>query len=163
MNRQTQPSELQGEPEAIRFEISNVRTGAIEEIYHDIYGDLVTKPQGDILDIGPIGWVLNNGPEYTAYQAKWVLREGPPSLIEDWEHTTVEEVLKRLGTTIPQVRKYTAYEVKVRFGKKERSYRAMLLYHDLSAPANRRFSFADNIVSQTALTKAFYETRPIVE
>ncbi|MEW6126688.1 MAG: hypothetical protein AB1757_06580 [Acidobacteriota bacterium] len=162
LNRQGRSEKLADNGSSISFEIKNIRTGAIEDIYQDIYGERVSKPQGDILNVGQMTVRLNNGSERIAYKAEWGINQSN-SLVEDWQHTTFEEVLRRVGTTLPPVKKYTAYDVKVKFGKKEKSYKAMILHHEMTSSSTLQFSFLDNIVGQIALTKAFYETRPAIE
>jgi len=83
-------------------------------------------------------------------------------MLEDWD-STVGEVLSLSPDRGADVDRYATYEVAIKFAGRERTYRAMILYHDgFQSASEPRLDFADNIVGQTPLTKVFYERRPPV-
>ncbi|HET9529576.1 MAG TPA: hypothetical protein VFQ92_04445 [Blastocatellia bacterium] len=142
----------------IRFQISNLHTGPIEEIYNKPYGSLVSKPVGEIIEVTPITISVNNGVERVMYRARWVMSQYAST--EDWENTTVKQALDTVGSNMSDVGKYASYEVTVSLAGKERTYLAMVLYHGpLQSTKQPRVEFLDNIVDQTALTRAYYEQR----
>jgi hypothetical protein len=148
----------------IRFEVWDIRTGPIEEIYNVPYGNMVTKPSGDSLQIITGQVRLNDEPEKVIYEAKWAIESYADSPNEDWEKVTVKEVLEKTGNALAPTQKYTAYQVKVNFMEKERSYRAMIIYHSDFQPSKApRVLFLDNITGMIPLTKAFSETRSAVD
>ena len=147
----------------LRFELQNLHTGPIDEILDRPYGSLVSKPSGYIVRIVPNQRRFEAGPEHLLYEASWVRGGYRHTLLEDWETSTVRDVLRLLGDQMDNVDKYTSYEVTVGLDGQQRTYRAMVFYHHgFQSTAEPRVEFADNIVGQSALTKAFYESRPPV-
>ena len=78
----------------LRFSIQNIRTGPIEEILNRPYGQVVTKPTGYVLKVMPEARRLEKGPQHLSYKASWVQSDNKGTLLEDWERTTVREVLR---------------------------------------------------------------------
>jgi len=147
----------------VRFELQDIHTGPINEILDKAYGDLITKPTGYLIRSSPTRRSHDDGPQHVAYEARWELSHYQKTMLEDWEHDTVRNLLKYVGDRMTDVDRYTSYAVTVKMDGRERSYRAMLLYHD-AAQSNSvpNIEFADNVVGQSILTQAFYETRPPV-
>ncbi|HXU09642.1 MAG TPA: hypothetical protein VN743_11655, partial [Blastocatellia bacterium] len=144
----------------IKFDLQGIHTGPIEEIQNRPYGEMVTKPGGDVILVALGVRSFNGGPEAVLYEAKWVKSNYTSTALEDWEHTTVGEMLRMMGDSFSDIGKYTSYQVTVRLAGKERTYRAMVLYHSpLQSEAQPKVEFADNILGQTALTSAFKEKR----
>jgi len=144
----------------IKFDLQEIHTGPIEEIQNRVYGELVTKPGGEVILVALGVRSFNGGPEAVLYEANWVKSNYTSTALEDWEHTTVGEMLRMMGDSFSDIGKYTSYQVTVRLAGKERTYRAMVLYHSpLQSAAQQNVEFADNIVGQTALTSAFKEKR----
>ncbi len=146
----------------LTFELRNMRTGPIRDIYNKPIGEMVVKPMGDVVSVGRAIFTFNHGPEHVMYRAKWVVSGYIGSLLEDWENTSIERMLELTGSV--DVAEYTSYEVTVRLAGKERTYRAMALYHDsFQSAIEPRVDFLDNVVGQGALTDAFTEKRPPVK
>ena len=144
----------------IKFDLQGIHTGPIEEIQNRPYGEMVTKPVGDVILVALGVRTFNNGPEAVLYEAKWVKSNYTSTALENWEHTTVGEMLRMMGDSFGDIGKYTSYQVTVRLAGKERSYWAMVLYHSpLQSAAQPTVEFADNIVGQAALTSALKEKR----
>jgi len=145
----------------IRFQISNIKTGPIEDIYDRSYGELVTRGLGDIIQISPVVTTFNDGEEeYVSYDTAWAL--GHYTTMEDWHLTTVRDVLQILGPTAGDIGKYTSYEVRVRLKGRERAYRAIVLYHTPQITSEApRAEIIDMITGGgTLLTKLYNEGRP---
>jgi len=84
-------------------------------------------------------------------------------MLEDWDRTTVRDVLRLMGAHTHDIDKYTSYEVTISLEGQQRTYRAMVLYHNgFQSASEPRVEFADNIVGQTVLAQAYYESRPPV-
>ncbi len=146
----------------LRFEIRNIHTGPIQEISEKAIGEVVTKPTGEVVSIVHTVRTLNGGPAHVAYQAKWVVSGYQGSLLEDWEHTSITRLLQLTGKT--DISEYTSYEVTVHLGGRERTYNAMVLYHDsFQSTVKPRVDFMDNVLGQSALNNAFSEKRPPVK
>ena len=147
----------------LQFELQDMHTGPVEEILDRPYGSLVSKPSGNVVRIVPNQRRFEAGPEHILYEASWVQSDYRHTLLEDWETSTVREVLRLVGDQALDVDKYTSYEVTVSLDGQQRTYRAMVLYHNgFQSTAEPKADFADNIVGQSALAQAFYETRPPV-
>lgn len=144
----------------IKFVLRKIHTGPIEEIYNRPYGEMVTKPTGDIISVVPSVHTWDHGPEDVFFEAKWITSNYTSTALEDWENTTVREALQLIGDAFADVGEYTSYEVTVSLMGKERTYQAMVLYHGpLQSAVEPKVEFLDNIVGQTALTSAFKERR----
>ena len=147
----------------LQFELQNLHTGPVEEILDRPYGSLVSKPTGYVVRIVPNQRRFESGPEHILYEAGWARNVYRHTLLEDWETSTVRDVLRLLGDRADDVDKYTSYEVTVGLDGQQRTYRAMVLYHNgFQSTGEPKVDFADNIVGQFALTQAFYESRPPV-
>lgn len=146
----------------LRFEIRNIHTGPIKEISEKPIGEVVTKPTGEIVSIVNTIRTLDGGPEHVAYKARWIVSGYQGSLLEDWEHTSITRLLQLTDST--DVSEYTSYEVTVHLGDKERTYNAMVLYHDsFQSTVQPRMDFLDNILGQSTLNTALSEKRPPVK
>jgi len=147
----------------LRFELQNIHTGPIEEILDRSYGTLVSKPIGNVVRIMPNQRRFEAGPEHILYEASWVQSDYRHTFLEDWETSNVRDILRLIGDQSLDVDKYTSYEVTVRLDGQQRTYHAMVLYHNgYQSTGELRADFLDNIVGQSALAQAFNETRPPV-
>ncbi|MEN3335360.1 MAG: hypothetical protein V7641_4725 [Blastocatellia bacterium] len=147
----------------LRVELQDIHTGPIDEILDKPYGSMTTKPTGQVLSIGPSQLSLDDGPKHVFYQSAWVRSNYNGSMLEEWERTTVRDFIQRIGDSMADVDKYTSYEVSISLEGQQRTYRAMILYHNgFQSTGVPKLEFVDNIVGQSALTQAFYETRPPV-
>jgi hypothetical protein len=157
-----QNKETYSSGDELQFELENLHTGPVEEILDRPYGTLVTKPTGHVLRILPNLRRFEADPEHVLYEARWVGNDYKDTLLEDWD-STVRDALRLLGDQTADVDKYTSYEVTINLEGRQRTYRAMVLYHNgFQSTAEPRVDFADNIVGQGALTQALYEGRPPV-
>jgi hypothetical protein len=141
----------------LRFEIRNVKTGSIEEIHDQLWGDVVTGRFGEILSVVPGETSHNQGPKHAYYLTSWV-DAGYGSLRGPSE--TVRDVLGR-EPDLSDVSKYTSYEVTLHYEGRTRPYRAMVIYHQpLQSVGKTRIEFLDNVVGSFALGEALAEQNP---
>jgi hypothetical protein len=158
--RQKEPYSVEDE---LRFELQNIHTGPIEEILDKSYGSLVTKPTGQVVMIKTNARRFDAGPDHVLYEASWVRSDYKRTMLEDWEGSTVRDVLRLIGAQTSDVDKYTSYEVAVSLDGRQRTYRAMVLYYNgFQSAVEPRVELVDNIVGTANLTQVFYEGRPPV-
>lgn len=154
------PYDFDGE---FRFELQNIHTGSIVEILDRPYGSLMTKPTGYVLRTAASLRSVEDGPKHISYEAAWQRSQYESTTLESWETDTVRVLLSQLGDDWADIDKYTSYEVTIRMDGRERTYRAMVLYHNgFQSNAAPKMEFADQIVGHSELTQAFYEDRPPV-
>lgn len=147
----------------LRFELQNMHTGPIEEVLDKPYGGLVTKPTGHVVRIMPHFRSFDAGPNHVLYDVSWVRSDYKRTMLEDWEKSTVRDVLGLKGAQTADVDKYTSYEVTASLDGEQRTYRAMVLYHNgFQSAVEPKVDFVDNIVGTAILTQAFHESRPPV-
>jgi hypothetical protein len=158
--RQKEPYSVEDE---LGFELQNIHTGPIEEILDKSYGSLVTKPTGHVVMVKTNARRFDAGLDHVLYEASWVRSDYKRTMLEDWEGSTVRDVLRLIGAQTFDVDKYTSYEVTVSLDGRQRTYRAMVLYHNgFQSAAEPRVELVDNIVGTANLTQVFYEDRPPV-
>ena len=146
--------------EDLSFQLQNIHTGPIEEIMDAPYGSLVTKPAGHVVRITTNSRRFDGGPEHALYQASWVRSDYKRTMLEDWEGSKVRDVFRLIGGQTSDVDKYTSYEVTVSLDGRQRTYRAMALYHNgFQSAVEPKVELVDNIVGTATLTGAFYEQR----
>jgi hypothetical protein len=145
----------------LRFDLQNVRTGFLEEIIDRPIGELVSKPEGRMVEIAPHVRQVGKDPQYVMYAAKWSMGHFSSNIREDWEHTTLGEALRL--TNNQAGKHYVAYEVLVTLGGTQRAYKALAIFADLNQSAvTPKVLFFDSIVGQTILNKALNEYRPLL-
>jgi hypothetical protein len=143
--------------EDLRFEIRNVKSGPVEEILDQPWSDRVTGRSGEVLSVVPGQTSHGQGPAHAYYLAEWV-DAGHSSRTGFSE--TVRDVLNSQPEYI-DVGKYTSYEVTVHFEGRQRSYRAMVIYHQpLQSAEKTRIEFLDNVVGSYAVGEALAEQNP---
>jgi hypothetical protein len=146
----------------LRFELSVQRAGPIQEIYDIPIGELVTKPTGEVIRVLRQIKTMNHGPEHVMFEARWMASGYAGSLLEDWEHTAMKEVLKLTGEG--EATEYISYEVRAHLDGKERTYKALALYRDsLQSGVEPQINFFDNILGPGSLINALAEKRPPVK
>ena len=126
---------------ALRFKLSNFKSGAIEEIRNTLYNYISTPPTGEIIQLGRSTVQWNNRGEQIAYKAQWISGKYATGADRNW---TIGDVLKIETAKYYDVKRYTSYEVTVSFEGKSRTYRALVLFH--GTLENPRPEFWDSIV-----------------
>ncbi|HEU4388835.1 MAG TPA: MBL fold metallo-hydrolase [Blastocatellia bacterium] len=110
--------------EYVIFEVRNVVTGNIEEIYDRPLVELVTAGGTEFLKVTPHHLSHGNGPQHAYYEVEWAA--GSANNQGD-DKRTVRELLMQSSGPLGYNAKYTSYEVTVRVKGKERTYRALAL------------------------------------
>jgi hypothetical protein len=147
----------------LKFSIRNIHTGLVAEILHKPYGSLVTKPTGYVVRLMPNARSFEGGPQHVLYDAQWVNNGNGGTLLEDWDTTSVKQVLRLTRDNPSEIDKYTAYEVTISLDGRQRTYRAMVFYHNgFQSTVEPQVEFADNIVGSNILAQAYSERRPPV-
>jgi hypothetical protein len=160
--KEGQPNQLDKDHE-ISFEIGDLESGPINQIYDSIIGKFVTRPDGPGLLVGIVG-LPNNGSEKVLFDARWKDEGDSLPLKEDWDRTRIKEALVNIDENFPPVNRYITYEVKCIFMKRELTYRAMAVYHSDSQSSERpAIGFFDYCIGHGSLINAFTETRAIFE
>ncbi|PWT88774.1 MAG: hypothetical protein C5B55_12525 [Blastocatellia bacterium] len=140
----------------IGFEFTNFHTGPIQEVLANRYSKLITMPTGEVVTVSHGTYSVNKGPEQVTFTASWT--SGSYSTIFDPEWT-FSDVLQFEASKYSDVSTYTLYDVKVSLDGKSRSYRAMVLFHDLGRSMGIGSpQFLDQIVD--GLNWVWGETRP---
>jgi hypothetical protein len=140
----------------LKFELRDFRSGPLEEILSRKNIDLVTQPSGEIISTNH-GTHRDNGGEPRAYyEAKWVAGQYAAGDDRQW---TIGDILRFEPSKYFDVGSYTSYEVTVFFEGKNRTYRALVLYHDLYKSQNNvAAEFWDTVVGMGGtLTRVFEE------
>src|SRR5947209_7840478 len=109
----------------LRFELQNIHTGPIEEILDKPYGSLTAKPTGQVVRISRSQYSLADGPQHILYQSGWVVSHYNPTMLEEWDRTTLREVMRQIGDQMADIDKYTSYEVTLSLDGRQRTYRAI--------------------------------------
>ena len=140
----------------LSFELSDFRSGPVQEIVGRPYAELVTLPTGEILSLTHGSHALDEGAEEATFAANW--ERGQYSAVFD-PQWTVADVLGFEPTRYYDVAGYTSYQVTVKLDGKSRTYRALALFRgtpqfgDAGAP-----EFWDAVA--TGLNRVWEEKRP---
>lgn len=149
------------QPGALGFQLDDFRTGPVTEIANQLVADLASLPVGEIVRVvASTIKETTDSDETAAYGARWV--PGGYSTSVDPQTVTVAEALQLMGAEYADVGKYTSYRVTVSLDGKERTYRAMVVYHTpAQSSAELRAEFWDAIVGMGGvLTDVMNEKRP---
>lgn len=144
----------------LSFRIDILKKGRINEILDLPFSDLVTKPVGEVVQIGQItsNESSNNVPqgETFGYSARW---SNGPNPVEDW-NTPFREALRLLGGLPPNMSTYITYEVEVSLEGKSRRYRSVTLFATGFEDGDPSTTFFFDLVSGLAnrVAQALYQT-----
>lgn len=153
--------DLPVEDRYLRFELSNFKVGAIQEILNSAHTELKTYGPGEILQLGRVVKIHNNADPHVAYHAEWIAGQYAPGYDPRW---TINDLLSLDPARYHDVGGYALYDVTLRFLGKTRSYRSLVLFHNpYGTIENLKPSFWDSIASSAgAFNDLWYETRPAV-
>ncbi|HLG15120.1 MAG TPA: hypothetical protein VJH03_11545 [Blastocatellia bacterium] len=144
--------------DGIEFELRNFHTGRISEITDELYEELVTEPTGDILNVTPSYRNQPDSPRFARYIVDWA--KGNTTAVGR-KGITVGEILGLGNDLQTDVDFYSSYEVTVRLLGKERTYRAMALYHKATQQdGRRRIELLDSITSN--MNMVLEDNSPVV-
>lgn len=111
----------------LRFELTDFRSGNVQEILHRRYADLITLPTGDVVSLTRGGHSLDGGPQEATFAAEW--EPGRYASVFDpmW---TVADVFHFEAARYYDVRTYVTYQVTVKLEGRSRTYRALALFRE---------------------------------
>jgi hypothetical protein len=120
----------------LTFELRNIHTGTIGEIYNRPLAEVVTPKSGDLISLKPnrISAGLNrlskgNDLQHAYYSAEWTVAISEQLKTRQASTITVSQMLAQLGNRAADITEYTSYDVTVRLNGKQRTYQALILYH----------------------------------
>jgi hypothetical protein len=135
----------------LTFELRNIRSGQVSDIYAKRLAVLVTSRTGNVLNVRPNHVRADGGPAHAYYEVDWTnaaLRAAAPvvsrvpskaappdnsssvsSVEQDLGGPTVADTVARSGQRLADVVEYISYEVTIRLKGKDRVYQALALYH----------------------------------
>ena len=150
------------EDSVLRFELSNVRVGPIQEIASTRAEELVSAPTGDVVLLTRVTRQENQGNATVSYKAEWTAGQYASAYDPQW---TIANLMSFESDKDYDVGEYAAYTVKLSFQGKTRSYRALALFHNpYKFQGTLRPSFWDAIVGMGGtLTDVWNEDQPIPE
>jgi hypothetical protein len=111
----------------LSFELSDFKSGDVQEILHKRYADMVTLPTGDIVSLTRGGHSLDGGPQEATFAAAW--EPGRYASVFDpmW---TVADVFHFEAARYYDVKTYVGYKVTVHLEGRSRTYRALALFRE---------------------------------
>ena len=136
----------------VKFELTDFRSGNVQEILNQPYAELVTLPTGDIVALTRGGHSQDGGPQEATFAATW--EHGLYASVFDpgW---TVSDVFHFEAARYYDVTTYVGYRVTVTLEGRKRTYRALALFRESpGAPPE----FLDAIVN--GVTSVWEEKRP---
>lgn len=145
----------------LKFELSNFRVGPIQEILGLPHPEVVTYGSGEILEIIRVVTVVNEADRHVAYRADWKSAEYASGYDPGW---TVGDLMSYTIGKYHDVGGYASYNVTVWLKGKQRTYRAVALFHNpYGSSKNLKPSFCDGIIaSGGSLNDVWSEKLPVV-
>lgn len=140
----------------LSFELTDFRSGNVQEIVSRRYAELVTLPTGEIVSLTHGSHSENEGAEEAVFAAVWERGQYASVVDPQW---TISDVLNFEPARYFDIADYTSYQVTVRFDGKSRTYRALALFHntpEISAAVGPEFW--DGVVN--GLNRVWQEKRP---
>jgi len=136
----------------VKFELTDFRSGNVQEILTKPYAELVTLPTGDVVSLTRGGHSQDGGPQEATFAAAWERGQYASVFDPVW---TVSDVFHFEAARYYDITTYVSYRVTVRLDGKARNYRALALFRD--APG-RSPEFWDAIVN--GIASVWEEKRP---
>ncbi|HVF23687.1 MAG TPA: hypothetical protein VM941_11440, partial [Pyrinomonadaceae bacterium] len=153
---QNEPLQRALRPEAnLDFELSDFRSGHVQEIVTRRYAEMVTLPTGEIVSLTHGSHSLDQGPEESMFVASWARGQYAPVFDPQW---TITDVFNFEPARYYDIRSYTSYQVTVRLEGKTRTYRALALFHEGRPGVEAAPEFWDAVVN--GLNRVWEEKRP---
>lgn len=141
---------------AISFSFKDFRSGPIREILQKRYVDVVTLPTGDVVSLTRGVYTLNKGPEEVTFDAEWVAGRYASVFDLEW---TIADVVNLEAARYFDIGTYTSYTATVTLAGRSRTYKALVLFHNLLKPNERgEPDFWDPIVNE--IYRVWQENRP---
>jgi hypothetical protein len=111
----------------LKFELSDFRSGKIQEILNKPYAELVTLPSADVVSLTRGGHAQDGGPQEATFGAAWEHGQYASVFDPGW---TVADVFHFEAARYYDIRTYVSYQVTVRLDGRTRNYRAVALFHE---------------------------------
>lgn len=154
--RQEQSNQSFGSEARLSFELSDFRSGNVQEIAGRRYAELVTLPAGEIVSITHGSHTENGGAEEATFAAAWERGQYASVFDPQW---TISDVLNFEPARYYDIAGYTSYQVTVRLAGKSRTYRALALFHSADRGSETGApEFWDAVVN--GVKRVWEETRP---
>jgi len=112
----------------LKIELSNFQTGPILQILNRPYLDFVTLPTGDVISLTRGAYSINKGPDEVTFEAQWGKGQYASGFDPQW---TIQNALNFEPAKYADVGTYTSYTVTVALEERSRTYRALVLFHNL--------------------------------
>ena len=140
----------------LSFELTDFRSGNVQEIASRRYAELVTLPTGEIVSLTHGSHAQDEGAEEATFAAVWERGQYASVFDPQW---TISDVLNFEPARYFDIAGYTSYQVTVRLEGKSRTYRALALFRDTPGnSATRGPEFWDAVVN--GLNRVWEEKRP---
>ena len=142
----------------LRFELSNFKAGAIQEILNLPHDEVLTVGT-EIVQLGRSVHTMNNADPHVAYWARWTTEQYAALYNPKW---TVNDLLSYDPARYHEVGCYVKYDVTLRFHGKVRTYSAVTLFRNPFGSFEKlKPVFWDTVVgSAGAFESLWYEQRP---
>ena len=139
----------------LKFELKNFHTGSIDQIKNLRISEVSTQANGEIIQVSRGKHTMNNGTPEAYYSARWWKNDAKE---RDW---TFAELMPLLASEYFDVGHYTSYDVTVSFEGRTRSYKALVLHHDLGERSvDPRPTFWDAVGTDGQLEEVWGEKLP---
>src|SRR5262245_32661027 len=155
--RKEQSNRRFGSEAGLTFELTDFRSGNVQEIAGRRYAELVTLPTGEIVSLTHGSHAQDEGAEEATFAAAWERGQYASVFDPQW---TISDVLNFEPARYYDIAGYTSYQVTVRLEGKSRTYRALVLFHDTqgNSAAVGRPEFWDAVAN--GLNRVWEEKRP---
>lgn len=140
----------------LSLELSDFRSGNMQEIAGRRYAELVTLPTGEVVSLTHGSHSLDSGAEEATFAAAWEHGQYAPVFDPQW---TINDVLNFEPARYYDIESYTSYQVTVNLEGKSRTYRALALFHRAPLPGDPGApEFLDAVVN--GVDRVWEEKRP---
>src|SRR6185295_11597013 len=140
----------------LKLELSNFQTGPILKILNRPYLDFVTLPTGEVISLTRSEYSIDKGPEEITFEAQWERGQYASGFDPQW---TIQNALNFEPAKYADVDSYTSYTVTVTLQERSRTYRALVLFHNLGQSTQTgKPEFWDSILADMNLV--WDENRP---
>lgn len=139
--------------ELLTFTIDDVSTGSVTKLLEQKYGDYVTKPTGEIINIVVARETTPDGGHTARYYASWAKGQ---TFDENWD-VPFRVAMAPYPQRFHAVASYVAYRVTVRLDGKARTYRAIAFFGAPDKAGYAKPDFQDLIVGLGGQVGMAYE------
>jgi hypothetical protein len=132
----------------LTFELADIHSGPIDEISGRPLAEVVTPRSGSVLAVKPTYLTKGNGPAHAYYEVEWTgeMRSSKAEATPDY--ATLSGLIASTGKSFTGSDRYTSYEVTVRLGGKQRTYRALVLHSQGKGSLRSASEIIDNVTSE---------------